>query len=102
MCEDFTIPSFLLSKYFFKLFRLTGKCNWATIPKVDRFDRVDFVCPTLKISVNLLDGYSRPKDEMNENLYQMKWNGTENLLKSHINNGTLDSFCDPKKSSSCK
>ena len=102
MCEVFTISSFLLYKSFFKLFRLTGKCNWATIAKVDRFDRVDFVCPTLKISVNLLDGYSRPIEEMNENLYQMKWNGTENLLKSLINNGTLDSFCDPKKSSTCK
>ena len=69
---------------------------------MDRFDRVDFVCPTYKISVNLLDGYSRPVEEMNENLYQVKWNGAENLLKGHINNGTLDSFCDPQKSSTCK
>ena len=69
---------------------------------MDRFDRVDFVCPTLKIAVNLLDGYARPVEEMNENLYQVKWNGTENSLKTHINNGTLNSFCDPQKNSTCK
>ena len=80
------------------LFRLSGKCNWLTMPQVDKYDRVDFVCPTLKIAVNLLDGYSRPIEEMNENLFRMKWNGTEDELKSHIKNGTLDSFCDPKSS----
>ena len=73
---------------------MSGKCNWLKIPKVDRYDRIDFVCPTLKIAVNLLDGYSRPTEEMNENLFRRKWNGTEQELQKHIENGTLDSFCD--------
>ena len=65
---------------------------------MDRYDRVDFVCPTLKIAVNLLDGYSRPTEEMNENLFRMKWSGTEDELISHIKNETLHSFCDPESS----
>ena len=78
--------------------RLFGKCNWLKIPKVDRYDRVDIVCPTLKIAVNLLDGYSRPTEEMNENLFRRRWNGTEQELQKHIENGTLDWFCERTKS----
>ena len=70
-----------------------------TIPQVDRYDYVDFVCPTLKIAVSMLDGYSRPIEEMNENLFRMKWNGTEKALRSHIESGTLNSFCDPRHGS---
>ena len=66
--------------------------------KVDPYNRVDFVCPTLKIAVNLLDGYSRPIQEMNENLFRRKWNGTEQELQKHIENETLDWFCDRTKS----
>ena len=57
------------------------------------------MCPTLKIAVNMLDGYSRPIEEMNENLFRMKWYGTEKALRRHIENGTLDSFCDPRNGS---
>ena len=77
---------------------MSGKYNWLKIPKVDRYDRVDFVCPTLKIAANLLDGYSRPREEMNENLFRRKWNGTEQELQKHIKNGKLDWFCDRTKS----
>ena len=47
----------------------------------------------------MLDGYSRPIEEMNENLFRMKWYGTEKALRRHIENGTLDSFCDPRNGS---
>ena len=76
-------------------FRLSCKCNWLTIPKILTYDRVDFVCPTLKVAVKLLDGYSRPGAEMNENLFRRKWPGTVDGLRSSIKNGSLDSFCDP-------
>ena len=60
----------------FQRSRLSGKCNWLKIPKVDRYDRVDFVCPTFKIN-------RRNEQELMQE--KMEWN-------EHIENGTLDSL----------
>ena len=77
--------------------RLKCKSNWLTIPKIDIFDQVDFVCPTLKLNVDLLDDYSRPITEMNTNIFQRKVDKNMNMtvLRQHLNDGT---FCDPSRS----
>ena len=61
-------------------------------------DRFEFVCPTPKITVLLLDNCSRSNDQMNMNLFQRKWTGGNNEtgineLKRQMING---SFCDPE------
>ena len=64
------------------------------------YDRFEFVCPTSKITVKLIDTYSRPDDQMNLNIFQRKWTGGHNEegineLKRQMMNG---SFCDPESS----
>ena len=63
---------------------------------MDLYDQQHFTCPTEKISTNLLDGYNRPNEERNENIFRRKWSGTRDDLINKIRNGTIDSFCDPK------
>ena len=68
------------------------------------YDRLEFVCPTPKITVLLLDSYSRPDDQMNVNLFQRKWTGGNNEagineLKRQMMNGN---FCDPKSNETRK
>lgn len=82
--------------------QLHCQCNWLTIPHTDLYDRLDLVCPTLKIAVKQLDGYSRPEEEMNENIFRRKWHGTEDDLRNRIRNGSMDSFCDPSNSDTTK
>lgn len=61
---------------------------------------MDFVCPTPIIAVKLLDGVTRPKAEMNENIFRRRWLGSVEQLRDSIRNGTLDSFCDPNHNDS--
>ena len=80
---------------------LSCKCNWFhPMTMMEIYDRFEFVCPTQKITVKLLDTYSRPDDQMNLNLFQRKWKGGHNeeginKLKRQMMNG---SFCDPESS----
>ena len=77
--------------------RLKCKSNWLTIPNIDIYDQVDFVCPTLKLNVDLLDSYTRPKSELNVNIFRRKVDENMNMtqLREKLNDGT---FCDPTKS----
>ena len=80
---------------------LSCKCNWFNqMTMMEIYDRFEFLCPTQKITVRLLDSYSRPDDQMNLNLFQRKWTGGHNeeginKLKRQMMNG---SFCDPESS----
>jgi hypothetical protein len=61
------------------------------------YDRFDFVCPTPRITILLLDSYSRPPDQMYLNIFQRKWKGGidekgMNDLKKQMMSGE---FCDP-------
>ena len=86
-------------------FRLSCKCNWFhPMTMMEIYDRFEFVRPTPKITVKLLDSYSRPDDQMNVNLFQRKWKGGHNEagineLKRQMMNG---SFCDPESSETRK
>lgn len=62
---------------------------------MDLYDQQHFTCPTEKFSTNLLDGYNRPNEERNENIFRRKWPGTRDGLIDKIRNGTIDSFCNP-------
>lgn len=82
--------------------QLYCSCNWLVVPRTDLYDVLQFVCPTLKIAVKQLDGYSRPENEMNENIFRRRWRGSENDFKSSIQNGSIHSFCDVSSSESLK
>ena len=75
--------------------RLSCSCNWLVVPRVKYYDYMEFVCPTLKITVRQLDGYSRPESEMNENIFRRKWQGSEEDFKRNVQSGSIHSFCDP-------
>ena len=75
--------------------RLSCSCNWLVVPRVKYYDYMEFVCPTLKITVRQLDGYSRPESEMNENIFRRKWQGSEGDFKRSVQNGSIHSFCNP-------
>ena len=96
----FPFPSKQFIIIFYIICSLSCKCNWLTFSKIDLFDQVDLMCPSLKVAVHLIDGYSRTKDQMNENIFRRKWKG-KNLadLKRSLDDG---SFCDPQHSDTGK
>ena len=62
------------------------------------YDRIQFVCPSLKISVSLLDSYSRPLDQMNLNIFMRKWKGGLNDKEGLMREMKSGNFCDPMHS----
>ena len=77
------------------IYRLSCKCNWLVIPRIHLYDRLEFVCPTLKIAFKQVDGYSRPQQDMNENIFRRQWDGTLEDFWNSIRSGTIHSFCNP-------
>ncbi len=88
-----------------KYFRLRCKCNWFhDVTYMEIYDRFDFVCPTPRITILLLDSYSRPADQMYLNIFQRKWKGGidakgMNDLKKQMMSGE---FCDPNHNETSK
>ncbi|XP_028393717.1 uncharacterized protein LOC114518027 [Dendronephthya gigantea] len=76
---------------------LACKCNWFNIARFEIYDRFDFVCPTLQLSVGLLDSQSRPKAHMNYHILMRKWKGGTDYegLNELKRNMTSGEFCNP-------
>ncbi|XP_028393613.1 uncharacterized protein LOC114517959 [Dendronephthya gigantea] len=76
---------------------LACKCNWFNFARFEIYDRFDFVCPTLQLSVGLLDSQSRPKAHMNYHILMRKWKGGTDYegLNELKRNMTSGEFCNP-------